>query len=55
MLTSFGLTLRAMSYLGDVHVGDVSLGDVFLSDSDTSRREPITYIAERRFYMRRLR
>ena len=48
-----------MSYLGDVRLGDVCLGDVrlgdvFLLDSDTSRREPITYTAERRFYMRRL-
>jgi len=44
-----------MSYLGDVRLGDVRLGDVFLSDSDTSRQESITYTAERRFYMRRLR
>jgi len=28
-LMSCGLTLRAMSYLGDIRLGDVRLGDVF--------------------------
>ena len=32
-LMSCGLTLQAMSYLGDVRLGDVRLGDVRLGDA----------------------